>query len=171
MYYLSTAGGLLVRSGFCLMRFPRLFVLLLLLLPFLTWAQQPMPPLLGWLTERVAQATEPLPPLPLREAQRTLGTARQRFQRGLPPDTHLYLTARILNEAASPELVVVLVESWQGRQLRGRLVRIGTTQPAPVEFEETAVCDWLLLHADGREEGNYLGKFWDLEEKLAARPD
>lgn len=153
------------------MRFLRLSVLLLLLLPYLTWAQQPVSPLLGWLTERVAQATEPLPTLPLREAQRTLATTRQRFQRGLPPDTHLYLTARVLNEAATPELAVVLVESWQGRQLRGRLVRGGATQPAPVEFEEAAVRDWLLLHADGREEGNFLGKFWDLEEKLAARPD
>lgn len=153
------------------MRVLRLFALLLALLPGQMRAQQPLPASLVWLTERVAQAPEPLPPLPLREAQRTLSTARQRFRQGLPPDTHLYLTARVLNEAATPELVVVLVESWQGRQLRGRLVRAGATQPAPVEFEEAAVCDWLLLHADGREEGNYLGKFWDLEEKLAARPD
>jgi hypothetical protein len=149
----------------------RLSFLLMLLLPHLMQAQQPVPPLLGWLTERVAQATEPLPPLPLREAQRTLSTARHRFQRGLPAGTRLYLTARVLNEAATPELVVVLVESWQDRELRGRLVRAGIAQSAPVEFEEAAVRDWLLLHTDGREEGNFLGKFWDLEEKLAARPD
>jgi len=150
----------------------RLFLLLLVLSSFAEIAQQVLPAQLAWLVTQVAQsAAEPLPVLPLREAQRTLGAARQRFQQGLPPTTRLYLTARVLNEAATPELVVVALETWQGGQLRGYILRAGSAHLVPVEFAEAAVQDWLLLHADGREEGNYLGKYWDLEEKLAARPE
>ncbi|RSK46448.1 hypothetical protein [Hymenobacter perfusus] len=146
--------------------------MLLVLSSFAGIAQQALPAQLVWLVTQVAQSSAgPLPVLPLREAQRTLGTARQRFQQGLPPDTRLYLTARVLNEAATPELVIVALETWQGRQLRGHILRAGAAQLVPVEFSEAAVQDWLLLHADGREEGNYLGKYWDLEEKLAARPE
>ncbi|WP_044003638.1 hypothetical protein [Hymenobacter swuensis] len=147
----------------------------LVLSSFAAIAQQTLPATLTWLVTRVAQSSaEPLPTLPLREAQRTLGTARQRFQQGLPPTARLYLTARVLNEAATPELVVIAVETWQGRQLRGWILRAGSSQQntqLPVEFVEAAVHDWLLLHTDGREEGNYLGKYWNLEEKLAARPE
>ncbi|RSK37397.1 hypothetical protein [Hymenobacter metallilatus] len=127
--------------------------------------QLPAPPM--ELVRQVAQASTPLPALPLKEAHRTLGTARRQFQGRRPTGAQLYVVAQGLNEAATPELLVVRVLTWQGPQLTGLIVRVPETHPpAPIELEESAVQDWLLLHSDGREEGNYLGKFWDLEQRL-----
>lgn len=149
-----------------------LFLILAVGLPLPGTAQEPGP-LPALVTQVAAAAPTTLPSLPLREARRTLGVARQQFQRGLPAGTRLYLTAQVLNEAATPELVVVAVETWTGHLVRGRIVRLAAGTPAAeaaVEFEETSVQDWLVLHPSGREEGNFLGKFWDVEDRLAARP-
>ena len=153
------------------------FVLLLILLPLLTRAQATEDPELVRLVRQTAAADGlELPPPLLREAQRSLNTARQRFRAGVPgrPAPRLYLLARALNESAMPELVVVVPDSWQNTRLTGHIVRVIDGQPtatAPVEFEEAAVLDWLLLYPDGRELGNHFGKFWDLEERLANRED
>ncbi|UPL48828.1 hypothetical protein [Hymenobacter sublimis] len=127
------------------------------------------------LVEQLAQAPETLPELPLKEARRTLPQARQRYQRGLPASTNFYLTARVLNETATPEAVVILVERWQGSRISGRILRLdpnGRATPGPAaEFEEAAVLDWVLVQPNGAEEGNYLGKFLDLEDRLATLHD
>ncbi|WP_426493536.1 hypothetical protein [Hymenobacter sp. 102] len=131
-------------------------------------AAQPEPAGPWQLVRQVTQAPATLPALPLKEAHRTLGGARQQFRQGLPAGAQLYVVARGLNEAATPELLVVRVQSWQGPQLKGLIMRAETTAPpAPIELPESAVQDWLLLFGTGREEGNYLGKYWDLEERLA----
>ncbi|MFD2785762.1 hypothetical protein [Hymenobacter rubripertinctus] len=146
------------------------FVLLLVLLPLATRAQAPKGLELAGLVRQVHQAAgQELPAPLLREARRSLGTAKKAF--GQAPGS-LYLLTRVLNESAIPELVVVAVEAWQGPVLRGRIVRTvagRTAATAPVEFDEAAVQDWLLLSPDGRETGNRLGRFWDLEERLAER--
>lgn len=147
------------------------------LLLFLCWypvwaAAQPGPADPQQLVRQVAQAPATLPPLPLKEARRTLSTAHRQFQQGLPAGTRLYVVARALNEAATPELLVVRVLSWQGPRLTGQIVRADPGgEPPRVEVAESEVQDWLLLHATGREEGNYLGKFWDLEERLAEQQE
>ncbi len=146
------------------------FVFLLVWLPLATRAQTTESPELARLVGQVRRAADqPLPAPLLREAHRSLGTARRAF--GQAPG-RLYVLARVLNEAATPELVVVATDAWQGTSLRGRIVRTAngrTAALAPVEFEEAAVQDWLLLYPDGRETGNRLGRFWDLEEQLARR--
>ncbi|RSK50844.1 hypothetical protein [Hymenobacter rigui] len=133
-------------------------------------AAQPEPIGPWQLVRKVAQAPATLPALPLKEAHRTLGGARQQFRQGLPAGAQLYVVARALNEAATPELLVVRVLGWQGPTLKGQIMRTETAaQSAPIELPESAVQDWLLLYTTGREEGNYLGKYWDLEERLAGQ--
>ncbi|WP_139925324.1 hypothetical protein [Hymenobacter sp. DG01] len=155
----------------------RAFVLLFpaLLLASPVRAQQPAVASLPLLVQQLAHTPEPLPTLPLKEARRTLPQARQRYLRGLPAGTGFYLTARVLNEAATPEPVVILVDTWQGTHISGRIVRLAPdgrpTPGATADFEETAVLDWILLRANGAEEGNFLGKYLDLEERLAALQD
>lgn len=153
------------------MRTLLLFLLTLLPAPPIGAQNPAAQPSMHRLVQQLGRSTGPLPVLPLKEAHRTLGQVRQRYQRGLPADTHLYLTARALNEAATPEPVLVLVDSWQGPRIIGRIVRAAspslTTATAPVEFTEAEVLDWTLLHSSGAEEGNYLGKFLDLEDRLA----
>ncbi|GGG37894.1 hypothetical protein [Hymenobacter glacieicola] len=154
---------------------PLLPLLLALLLTGAVHAQHPGAGGIPLLVEQLAQAPETLPELPLKEARRTLPQARQRYQRGLPTGASFYLTARILNEAATPETVVLLVDQWQGSRISGRILRLdGSGRATPgsaVEFEETAVLDWVLLRPNGAEEGNYLGKFLDLEDRLATLHD
>lgn len=155
------------------------YCLSLLLAAFLAvpaLGQQPVPASIGALVVQLEQRVgEALPEAPLREAQRTLARTRHRFARGLPADTHLYLTARLLNEAAVPEPVVVRVASWEAGRVAGHIVRLdATSKPvatAPAEFEETAALDWSLLRPDGSEEGNYLGKFLDLQDRLTTLSD
>ncbi|QJX46495.1 hypothetical protein HMJ29_05910 [Hymenobacter taeanensis] len=147
-------------------------LLLTLLLTGAALGQQPASPTLVSLVTQLQEQDGALPELPCKEARRTLPQLRQRYQRGLPAGATCYLTAVVLNEGATPEPVVVLVSSWQAGQVAGRIVRVGpngqTVANAPTDFAEAAVVDWLLLRPDGSEEGNYLGKFFDLEERLAA---
>ncbi|MBX0291598.1 hypothetical protein K3G63_14200 [Hymenobacter sp. HSC-4F20] len=138
-------------------------------------AQEPAAPTIPLLVQQLAHAPEPLPAMPLKEARRTLPQARQRYQRGLPAGTNFFLTARVLNEAATPEPVVVLIDTWQAGHITGRIMRFGAdgraTPAGATDFEEEAILDWILLRPNGAEEGNYLGKFLDLEERLAALQD
>lgn len=100
-----------------------------------------------------------------------MSQARQRYQQGLPAGTSFYLTARVLNEAATPEPVVLVVDAWRAHDISGRIMRPGPTGlPTPgatVNLDEAAVLDWIVLRPNGAEEGNFLGKFLDLEERLA----
>ncbi|SNC76363.1 hypothetical protein SAMN06265337_3348 [Hymenobacter gelipurpurascens] len=155
------------------------YCLCLLLAAFLATpvlGQQPVPASIAALVGQLEQnADEKLPEAPLKEARRTFAQTRQRYSRGLPPGSQLYLTAQILNEAAVPEPVVVRVASWEAGRVVGHIVRLhsdGTSvAAAPAEFEEAAVLDWALLRPNGSEEGNHLGKFLELEERLAALSD
>ncbi|TGD81768.1 hypothetical protein [Hymenobacter wooponensis] len=134
-------------------------------------AQQPSSSLASLVTH-LEQQEGPLPELPRKEAKRTLPQLRQRYQRGLQAGTTCYLTANVLNESATPEPLVVEVAAWQAGQVTGRIVRLSpegrTIAGALVTFEETVILDWLLLRPNGTEEGNYVGKYLDLEERLAA---
>ncbi|UOQ78869.1 hypothetical protein MUN84_10250 [Hymenobacter sp. 5516J-16] len=71
--------------------------------------------------------------------------------------------------------MVILVERWQGSRISGRILRLDpngrATPGSAVEFEEAAVLDWVLVQPNGAEEGNYLGKFLDLEDRLATLHD
>lgn len=134
-------------------------------------AAQQLPQTLQSLVRQVKQAPAVLPALPIKEAHRTLGAVRRQFQGGLPPGAQLYVVGKGLNEAATPELLLVRVLSWPTSQLTGQIVRPESAAPANIELAESAVQDWLLLYPNGREEGNYLGKFWDLEERLADQDD
>ncbi|MET4105750.1 hypothetical protein [Hymenobacter sp. UYP22] len=147
------------------MRVLRPLVLVICLYP--VWAAaQPGPVGPQQLVRQVARAPALLPPLPLKEARRTLDAARRQFQRGLPTGAQLYVVTRGLNEAATPELLVVRVLNWRSSQLSGQIIGTTPGPPAPLELPEGEVLDWLILHPGGREEGNYLGKYWDLEERL-----
>lgn len=137
------------------------------------WGQQPAPASITALVGQLAQSVgAALPEAPLKEARRTLPQARQRFARGLPAGAQLYLTARVLNEAAVPAPVVVRVTSWESGQVAGQVVRPEadgrSAAAAFAEFDEAAILDWAILRANGAEDGNYLGKFLELEERLAA---
>ncbi|GAB3302717.1 hypothetical protein GCM10027348_29800 [Hymenobacter tenuis] len=174
--YISIQGYLHGTATSPRMRF--LFCFLVAWLPVSTaWAQPTDNAGILQLVRQLARLGEPVPALPLKEARRTLPQVRQRFQQGLPAGTRLYVTAKVLNEVATPEPVLILVDTWQQGLISGRIVRLAaansrsTSAVAPVELDETVVLDWTVIRPQGAEEGNYLGKFLDLEERLATLED
>jgi hypothetical protein len=133
------------------------------------WAQQPEIPVAATRLALQLAAAETLPAAPLKEARRTLAQARQRFNRGLPPGDRLFVTATLFDDAANRVPQLVQVQSWQDGRVSGRLV--GTNVPEGnnrEEFDEAEVVDWMILHPDDSEEGNHVGKFLDLEDRLGS---
>lgn len=149
----------------------RYWFLLLMLLATRPAAQAQQPAIPAAATRLALQLStaEALPAAPLKEARRTLAQARQRFSRGLPAGDQLFVTATLLDDAANRVPQLVQVQSWQNGRVSGRVV--GTNLPEGnhhEEFDEAEVVDWLILHPDESEEGNYVGKFLDLEDRLGS---
>ncbi|WBO83852.1 hypothetical protein [Hymenobacter yonginensis] len=149
----------------------RYWILLLMLLAAGPAAhpQQPEMPVAATRLALQLTTAETLPAAPLKEARRTLNQARQRFNRGLPTGDKLFVTATLLDDAANRVPQLVQVYSWQDGRVAGRLV--GTNLPEGnnrEEFDEADIVDWMILHPDESEEGNYVGKFLDLEDRLGS---
>ncbi|OGX86392.1 hypothetical protein BEN48_12995 [Hymenobacter glacialis] len=112
---------------------------------------------------------------PLREALRTLPAAKKRFQVGLPQGDQLLLSVRVQASDTSFRQASARVLGWRGSSIQALLLpsSVGATslaEPLPVSFPETAVVDWTLLRAGGREEGNYVGRHLDAVQHLERLP-
>ena len=102
---------------------------------------------------------------PLREAHRTLTQVRKQFQLGLRVDDALFVAVRVLAADTAFRLVQARVLGWHDGTVQAL---VPATQPStqepdadsatPLAFPESAVLDWTLHHADGRVEGNFLGR-------------
>ena len=100
------------------------------------------------------------------EAHRTYPDARRRFLNGLPPGNRFYVTTRLRDTAGRVEQVFVAVDSLRDSTIFGRVAspiglvegyREGQAHVMP----ERGILDWTILLPDGREEGNFVGKFLD----------
>jgi len=110
---------------------------------------------------------------PVQQARRTLTQAQKRYQAGLPPGEFFYLTTRIMDSDGRFEQVFVRVQQWEGHYVRGSIANApqtvrGYAAGQEIEFTTSAVLDWTLVRANGAEEGNYVGKFLDLQSRLDA---
>ena len=112
---------------------------------------------------------------PLREALRTLPQAKKKFLAGLPAGDQFLLSVRVAATDTSFRQASARVMGWHGSTVQALLLpgaadSAGPKEPIPVSFPETAVVDWTLLRASGREEGNYVGKFLDTTRQLERMP-
>ncbi|ALD22335.1 hypothetical protein AM218_15370 [Hymenobacter sp. DG25A] len=103
---------------------------------------------------------------PVKQAQKTLPSVKKRYAAGLPAGQTLYLTTRLFDSNGQFEQVFVQVTSWQGNEVTGTLANhlelVQQYQPnQAITFPEQAVLDWTITTPDGREEGNFVGKFID----------
>lgn len=103
---------------------------------------------------------------PVREALRTLPQAKKKFLAGLPNGDQFLLSVRVIAGDTSFRQVSARVLGWHGGTVQALLLpggadSAGPGEPVPVSFPETAVVDWTLLRASGREEGNYVGRYTD----------
>lgn len=108
---------------------------------------------------------------PMKEALRTLPQAKKRFTAGMKPGETFYLTTRVVDADGRFEQVFVQVTQWEDTYVQGTIantlqtVRDYTTGQT-LEFTTKAVYDWTIVRADGSEEGNYVGKFLDIQNRL-----
>ncbi len=101
---------------------------------------------------------------PVREALRTLPQAKKKFLAGLPDGDQFLLLVRVAASDTSFRQASARVLGWRGTTVQALLLPAAAdsatpTEPTPVSFPETAVVDWTLLRASGREEGNYVGRY------------
>ncbi|NVO32630.1 DUF2314 domain-containing protein [Hymenobacter lapidiphilus] len=102
----------------------------------------------------------------VKQARRTLPAAKKRFLAGLPAGQAFYLTTRIFDADGKYEQVFIRVQEWTGATARGlisnELNLVQQYQPGQsISLPESAVLDWTITTADGREEGNFVGKLID----------
>ena len=113
---------------------------------------------------------------PVREALRTLPQAKKKFLAGLPEGDQFLLSVRVMATDTSFRQVSARVLGWHGTTVQALLLPAHTAaaatpaEPLPVSFPETAVLDWTLLRASGREEGNYVGRYTDTAHQLETLP-
>ncbi|HEX8504580.1 MAG TPA: hypothetical protein VF630_04365 [Hymenobacter sp.] len=108
---------------------------------------------------------------PVREALRTLPQAKKRFLAGLPQGDQFLLSVRVAATDTSFRQASARVLGWHGTTVQALLLPNAAdsshpTEPLPVSFPETAVLDWTLLRASGREEGNYVGRYTETARQL-----
>lgn len=108
---------------------------------------------------------------PVREALRTLPQAKKKFLAGLPIGDQFLLSVRVIATDTSFRQASARVLGWHGNTVQALLLpetSAATTpaEPTPVTFPETAVVDWTLLRASGREEGNYVGRYADTAHQV-----
>ena len=112
---------------------------------------------------------------PVREALRTLPQAKKRFLAGLANGDQFLLSVRVVDTDTSFRQAMARVLGWHGSTVQALLLpsaanSVGPTEPTLVSFPETAVLDWMLLRASGREEGNYVGRYTDTARQLESMP-
>ncbi len=98
------------------------------------------------------------------QARKSLPFVKQRYMQGLKAGETLYLTIRLQDPDGGFELVRVKVQDWYDDQILGTVanplfVIQSYHQGDSINFKESAVLDWTVVHADGRQEGDYVGKF------------
>lgn len=106
----------------------------------------------------------------VKTARATLPQAKRRFLQGLPVGQVFFVTTRISDSSGQIEQVFVRVKQWQGTQVSGLIAsELGIVksyqQNQLITFPESAVLDWTISRPDGTEEGNYVGKLIDADNR------
>ena len=102
----------------------------------------------------------------IKRARETYPTAKEKYLKGLPPGEHFFLTTRLYDDQNREEQVFVLVKSIEDGKVDGIIynninVVTGYQNGQKHSFPESEIYDWLITKPDGREEGNFVGKFID----------
>jgi len=101
------------------------------------------------------------------KARKTYPAAKKRFEAGLPPKYLFSLTMKLWDRShTKSEVVFVVAEKIENDTVTGHLATqtkqpIGYNWGDRVSFPESEVMDWTIVHPDGTEEGNIVGKFLD----------
>jgi len=99
------------------------------------------------------------------QARKTYPKARARFLAGLPKGARFFVTVDFTDGTVT-ENAYITVRAIDGNQIRGvvstKLLRIKSHfSGEELTFPESEVIDWTITSVDGKEEGNFVGKFLD----------
>lgn len=95
------------------------------------------------------------------QAVATLPDARKRFQAGLEPGERLFVKHGFpRDEQGLHEFMWVIVNTWTGQRIHGQLAndpqfRIDLRAGQQIDLSDSDVFDWLLIKADGSNEGGF----------------
>ena len=98
------------------------------------------------------------------QARATYPEAKRRFLSGLPRGDRFLLVTRLSDARGVREQVFVNVQTIRDHAVSGTISSAiigvsGFRFGDAYTFNEAELIDWTILHADGVEEGNYVGKF------------
>jgi uncharacterized protein YegJ (DUF2314 family) len=114
-------------------------------------------------TEAVMKAMAPY----IAKGRATYPAAKKRFLAGLPRDYRFEVRKRLEDpDGTRFEEVFIVVDAIKGGKVYGRIGNeLGFVRSyrrlQRISFPEADVLDWTIVHPDGSEEGNYVGKFID----------
>ena len=99
------------------------------------------------------------------EARRTYPQAKARFQSGLPAGYSFFVTIDLYENNISENAFMAVRKISDGQVsavLATKLIKVKSYQYGKLyEFPESEVLDWTISSPDGKEEGNFVGKFMD----------
>jgi uncharacterized protein YegJ (DUF2314 family) len=103
----------------------------------------------------------------IEKGRATYPAAKKRFLAGLPRG-YAFQVRKRLRDAASADFeeVFVHVDAIKESVVHGHILNKVEAvhsfhQGQQISFPESEVLDWTIVHPDGQEEGNYVGKFID----------
>ncbi len=98
------------------------------------------------------------------QARKAYPAAKKRFLAGLPAGDK-FAVATKLHSPGKVETVFVVVQRIEGNKITGKLDSVGVVTGYKAgdsyTLPETDLVDWAIVHPDGSEEGNVVGKFLD----------
>jgi hypothetical protein len=114
--------------------------------------------------DRLLEAEKPY----IAKGKATYPAAKKRYLAGLPRGYTFTVRKHLVDPGGERnEEMFVYVDSIKDGKVYGRIaselrsVR-AYRQGQRISFPESEVWDWTIIHPDGREEGNYVGKFIDM---------
>jgi hypothetical protein len=113
--------------------------------------------------DRLLEAEKPY----MAKGRATYPAAKKRYLAGLPRGYTFTVRKHLADLGGGRnEEVFVYVDSIKGGKVYGRIASELSAvrsyrQGQRISFPESEVLDWTIIHPDGSEEGNYVGKFID----------
>lgn len=97
------------------------------------------------------------------DALKSYPQVRARFLAGLPEGQQLLVVFRLPRKSGGYEQVFLRCHHIDNGSIKGLLaseVNVdGFEMGSPLSIQEDDILDWVIVHADGREEGNQVGRF------------
>jgi hypothetical protein len=116
---------------------------------------------MDWRRDLILRLRQPY----IEEAKRTYPQAKARFQSGLPAGYSFFVTIDLYENNIPENAFMAVRKISDGKVtavLATKLIRVKSYQYGKLYvFPESEVLDWTITYPDGKEEGNFVGKFLD----------